>query len=837
MTIDETYWRQRSRAIWLKKGDRNSKFFHKKASNRKKRNRIKGLRDEHGVWQENPEGIEGVVIQYFHKLFSRHEPNILAQEMVLQAVHPRVTPEINQILLNPYSTEEVKLAFFQMHPSKAPGPDVSHAVISFLTTKEMPHDLNFTHVVLIPKVKEVQDMSQLRPIALCNVIYKIASKVLANRLKQFLLEIISPQQSAFVPDRLISDNTLVASELAHYMHVLRRGQEGFMVLKLDISKAYDWLDWDFLVKIMTKMGFASQWMELIQCCLSTVRYSFLINGMPRGYVTLNRGLRQGDPISSYLFLFCAEALSALIANAVSKGVWHGFEGVLLYARASLQDCALIRQIMKVYEDASGQQSLADYLGMPIVAAHDKYLGIPTRVRRSRNDTFAYIKDNLTKKLTGWRTKLLSAARREILIKGMIQELHQLCAKFWWGGTYEKRGMHWRAWDALCKPKAKGGMGFHHLFAFNLAMLAKQGWWLLQYPSSLPGQLLKAIYFPHCNFWEAELGKAPSYAWRSILEGRDTLRNGIQRLIGDGMSTNVWADPWLMGENLLPFFSDTVSRVSDLFVSPGVWDVALLSHLFLAHIVHKNQALPISSRSHSDKSIWALDRKGLFTVKSAYHIARTRVLEDHVMAPNPSVQLWNKIWNAPVPVPITLGWWEEFKSAIVKSRGRNVSPRDKWITPSSGYIKLNVDGAYNNASGMASLGGVFHAHTGSCLGVFMQGLFSAHSARHSELMALLAGVQAAIQHNLYPLTIETDCLVLVSALTSGSLNDSELGFLIEDLWASLSTITTSIRFVRRSANRVTHVIAKEAFSGPANLVFTTDPSRAMRRMLSSDYNDV
>ncbi|KAL6199749.1 hypothetical protein ACLB2K_029532 [Fragaria x ananassa] len=114
---------------------------------------------------------------------------------------------MNQTLQEPYTAKEVKAALFQMHPSKAPGPNV----------------------------KEVQNMTQLRPIALCNVIYKIASKVLANRLKSFLSAIISPKQSAFVPDRLISNNTLVASELAHYMYKLRRGQEGFMALKLDIS--------------------------------------------------------------------------------------------------------------------------------------------------------------------------------------------------------------------------------------------------------------------------------------------------------------------------------------------------------------------------------------------------------------------------------------------------------------------------------------------------------------------------------------------------------------------------------------------------------------------------
>ncbi|KAL6195924.1 hypothetical protein ACLB2K_031541 [Fragaria x ananassa] len=149
-----------------------------------------------------------------------------------------------------------------MHPSKAFGSDgmssfffqkywdligneVSNAVISFHTMKEAPQDLNFTYMVLIPKVKEVQNMTQLRSIALCNVIYKIASKVLANKLKSFFPAIISPEQNVFVLDRLISDNTLVASELAHYMHKLRRGQEGFMALKLDISKAYDRLERDF----------------------------------------------------------------------------------------------------------------------------------------------------------------------------------------------------------------------------------------------------------------------------------------------------------------------------------------------------------------------------------------------------------------------------------------------------------------------------------------------------------------------------------------------------------------------------------------------------------------
>lgn len=208
------------------------------------RNRIKGLFDCNGIWQSSKEGLDSVVIDYFQKIFQAGGVDNSALDLVFQAVNPRVSDAMNNSLWATYTMDEVKIALFQMHPSKAPGPDgmspfffqkywdivgadVSNAVIHFLTTKEIPHDLNFTHVVLVPKTKEPQDMSQLRPIALCNVIYKIASKVLANRLKVFLPDIISPQQSAFVPDRLISDNTLVASELAHYMHNLRKGKEGF----------------------------------------------------------------------------------------------------------------------------------------------------------------------------------------------------------------------------------------------------------------------------------------------------------------------------------------------------------------------------------------------------------------------------------------------------------------------------------------------------------------------------------------------------------------------------------------------------------------------------------
>ncbi|XP_062013785.1 uncharacterized protein LOC133730151 [Rosa rugosa] len=971
MSIDETYWRQRSIAVWLRDGDRNSHFFHKKASNRRQKNKIKSLFDINGVWQESTAGIDGVVLDYFQHIFSSQPQDLEAQNLVLQTIEPRVSADMNAILLAPYSLEEVRIALFLMHPSKAPGSDglspfffqkywdlvgqeVSNAVISMLTHSEIPPDLNFTYVALIPKIKEVVNMSHLRPIALCNVIYKIASKVIANRLKSFLSDIISPQQSAFVPNRLISDNTLVASELAHYMHRLRRGHEGFLALKLDISKAYDRLEWGFLQRIMLKMGFAEEWVDLIMSCLSTVRYSFLVNGTPRGYVTPQRGLRQGDPLSPYLFLLCAEGMSALISHGVSSGQWQGLricdgaptishllfaDDSMLYSIATPQDCTMIRDLLNIYERASGQQvnlqkssvvfsgsvlpplrdNMAQILGVQMVEKHDK-----------------------------WRSKLLSAAGREILIKvvaqalplytmncyllpqNLIQELHQLCAQFWWGSTDDKKAMHWRAWDDLCKPKSMGGMGFRHLFAFNLAMLAKQGWRLLQYPDSLIGQLFKALYFPHSNFWEAELGSQPSFAWRSILQGRDILKAGIKRHIGNGLSTNIWRDPWLMGEDLGAYFSSRATFVADLFISPGVWNVTLLSELFPAYIVQKILTLPLSPRVHEDRWIWGADKKGQFTVKSAYHVARNRILDDVSSISNPSATLWRQLWKAQVPsnvkicawkaasnilptrgrlsergvdidtqcplcdeevetplhatrdcphatslihganislvsapstvadwltvvsatyphhfasslmilwatwrnrnakvwggdfkqaseiVPMSLGWLAEFKAArITTPLGLATRAVPKWSKPPVGFVKLNVDVAFDQTLCRTGLGGVFRDHVGTFLHGFRHSVTIAQSARHAELLALILGVQLAIDHHLTPLIVESDCLDLVSALSSSSLDCSELGFLLVDLRTLLhEALDARVLKVARQANSVAHILAQR----PSMMIF-------------------
>ena len=241
----------------------------------------------------------------------------------------KVTAEMNDSLLQAFQPEEVHAALQQMHPIKSPGPDgmppiffqkywnivgqnVSDCILNILNTGVMPLEMNETHICLIPKTKIPQKITEYRPISLCNVTYRILAKVLANRLKKDLPNVISESQSASVPGRLITDNVLVAFETMHHINQRRKGKEGLMAIKLDMSKAFDSIEWKCLELIMQKLGFHDRWISIIMMCISTVSYSVLLNGEPKGVIYPSRGIRQGDPLSPFLFLLCAEGLSAML---------------------------------------------------------------------------------------------------------------------------------------------------------------------------------------------------------------------------------------------------------------------------------------------------------------------------------------------------------------------------------------------------------------------------------------------------------------------------------------------------------------------------------------------
>ena len=231
--------------------------------------------------------------------------------------------------------------------------DVTEAVLSVLHSGHMLKKMNHTHIVLIPKKKDPTHLVDYRPISLSNVISRIISKVIANHLKYIFSNVVSESQSAFVPNYFIIDNITVAYELLHRMRNRRRGKVGHMAVKLDISKAYNRVDWNFLQNIMCKLGFDQRWVQVALEIVTTASYSVLINGEPRGFITQSRSIRQGDPLSPYLFLLCAEGLSTLLRKAVETQVLHGIlssqhrvcishllftNDSLLFCKATVDEC-------------------------------------------------------------------------------------------------------------------------------------------------------------------------------------------------------------------------------------------------------------------------------------------------------------------------------------------------------------------------------------------------------------------------------------------------------------------------------------------------------------------
>ena len=189
----------------------------------------------------------------------------------------------------------------------------------FLNPREIRR-INQIFISLIPKVDHLEFVTQFRPISLCNVMYKLVTKTVANKLKRIMPILVAPTQCGFIKGRTSSNNIIIAQEVIHKMHHLR-GNKGFMAIKIDLEKAYDKLDWNFVNQTLQEVGVSAHLRNLIWHCISTSSMNVLWNGEPTEEFFSCRGIHQGDPLSPYLFVPCIERLSHLIQTSIFKGFW------------------------------------------------------------------------------------------------------------------------------------------------------------------------------------------------------------------------------------------------------------------------------------------------------------------------------------------------------------------------------------------------------------------------------------------------------------------------------------------------------------------------------------
>ena len=305
------------------------------ANGRRNRKYIKSLENERGLVLNNVVSITEEILLYFEKLYA----NPIGESWSIEGLDWSPISEESAIsLVAPFTEEEISKALFQMDRDKAPGPDgftiavfqdcwdvikedLVRVFAEFHRSGVINQSTNASFIVLLPKKSMTKKISDFRPISLITSLYKIIAKVLSGRLRGVLHETIHTTQGAFVQGRQIMDAVLIANEIVDERR--RSGEEG-VVFKIDFEKAYDHVRWDFLDQVLEKKGFSPKWRKWMSGCLSSVPYAVLVNGSAKGWVKASRGLRQGDPLSPFLFTLVADVLSRMLVRAEERNMLEGF---------------------------------------------------------------------------------------------------------------------------------------------------------------------------------------------------------------------------------------------------------------------------------------------------------------------------------------------------------------------------------------------------------------------------------------------------------------------------------------------------------------------------------
>ncbi|KAL0386698.1 UNVERIFIED_CONTAM: hypothetical protein Slati_4586800 [Sesamum latifolium] len=298
---------QRAKIAWMKGGDQCNRIFFRKVAKRRASNRVFQITDDGGWVLTEREDVITEFTEYYQNLLGGERRHRVLDLCYLRPWTRHVLSDAKALtLVKPVTPNEIKLAVFDIDEVKAPGPDgyssgffkaawsavgeeVTRAIMEFFRTGRLLKQVNSNLISLIPKVANPTSVTEFWPISCCNVLYKIITKVIVQRMRTVLDLLISPSQNAFVPGQSIGDNILLAQELFHrynQQHLPPR-----CALKVDLRKAYDIVEWDFLSAVLTLFGFPPLFISWIEECVTTPSFSVCMNGSPHGYFPGARGLR------------------------------------------------------------------------------------------------------------------------------------------------------------------------------------------------------------------------------------------------------------------------------------------------------------------------------------------------------------------------------------------------------------------------------------------------------------------------------------------------------------------------------------------------------------------
>jgi ribonuclease HI/exonuclease III len=635
---EEEYWRIKSRSLWLEAGDRNTSFFHRQYRARLSRNHISEIKTTEGQVSKGITQIKAAADSHFRNLFSDGTQATEEESAdFLDNIPHLLSPEDNAALIREVTEEEIIKVIWSMGSDKAPGPDgftihfykvcwniikrdLQKMIKGFMRKAKIGGGINSTYLALIPKESNPETFARFRPISLCNASYKILAKLLANRIKPLLKRLISSPQGGFVEGRNILDNVIQVQET---IHSSKRRKEKGMLIKLDMANAFDRVNRSFLIKSLLAFGFSPHFVQLINACIENPWIAPLVNGRPSNFFQARRGIRQGCPLSPFLYILMADTLSrklsaeriagtipglksspeavpmnhslfaddSLLLGGASTRIATAFDSVLKsYCRVS---GALINERKsEIYSWNTGQQELnniVNILGFNGHATWDriKYLGLPITIGANRRSLWADIICKLKSKIAAWGGFWLTNAGKLILIKSQLaalpiyqsaflfapravtDQITKLLRDFLWhGGKGNENRLHLAKWELIRRPIAEGGLQIRDPSLVNQSLGGKLLWQIAHDPKHPTSNTLLCKYARNSSYRKLQFDPTvnSTLVWKLCCKSSKFFNNSLYKAPGNGKSTYIWQDR-IMGRDPLEANQD-IAEIRDWLIRAG-----------------------------------------------------------------------------------------------------------------------------------------------------------------------------------------------------------------------------------------------------------------------------
>ncbi|XP_020684353.2 uncharacterized protein LOC110100971 [Dendrobium catenatum] len=675
------WWKQRSNVKWLVDGDSNSKFFHAYASARRNSNRIIKIKNEYGEVVEEQEQIEDSFLKYFEEV-----------ERVLKQVGGNISPGKDGI------TYSFMKAYWNIIKE-----DFWNALKHFLSNGILNEDWKKTLIVHIPKVSNPILPSNYRPISLCNSVYKVAARVLLNRLSEVIPKLITREQAAFIRGRSLSDHVLIAQEV-FYKFRISKANKGMVSFKIDMEQAYDSISWGALTKVLLYFNFPPKFSSLLMSCVKDPKFALIINGRYSNWIKAKSGLRQGCPLSPTLFILCAQLLSNAFAQS-NCGIKINTNGpkislllfaddVVIFSEASKNAIKKVKKILVNFYNWTGQRvnnskssmlfgKHVDRRKKKIIAKtmnfktvkEFNYLGIKMTLRRLSYDDFQLIIDKTFKLLNIWGSKILSVAGKITLVKTVLlalptyygthsllpkkilDDLEKICRDFIWRKAKGNSGIHYVSWEEMCKPVNEGGRGLFSCSAKKKALRSILAWRYFKNKDSLLQEVFAAKYDEKLKMGSNRINYSPS--WKLLNEGYNMLKPIVRWRLANGEKVEVFNDTWILDKSINRWPTFVVPHEEEAFyvkelIHNGSWNVPKLVDMFGTKLVSLILQLKIDQGSGKDEMELVQHNSGLTVAGMAF-----KAINHH----NREQNHWNWFKNIKLNALVELFWWKIFKNAI------------------------------------------------------------------------------------------------------------------------------------------------------------------------------